>query len=189
MNLISKIENAFSKNLSIATFINDDNILTVLRMAPKFMEANRVLEQLERKTCKVSLENRLHAIIETMSREFHEYMFPKNEFGERTINDVSNLTITFFQMLIKKHGLERTVDTIKEISCVSCDNILEFLLANGYEEDMQWYLDNTKLPIVLNDNCNQPKGCCIGSSSHFAELFTISGHFSIVLRKYSVSKE
>lgn len=174
MNLISKVQNSLERNQSIAGIVNDDNICTVIDMAARRFGGQKTIEQLERKTCKVSLESRLHAIMHCLPHNWTEYLFTKNTLGERSITD-SVLVDMYFDMIKKKGGLEGLVTVMA--NWTDSDVILGYLLNRGFGEELQWYADNMKLP--------NPDS--IGNNEVYTNHLCCANEMSVVVRKYLAS--
>ena len=188
MNAMSKIETRLAKNENLASVVTEDNIFSVLPLAlsGSYYDQRTIITHLDRKTCKASIDIRVHAILRYCGYEFNNYITDKNEAGENVIRDTSILVNHALLLVYKKLGFENFVNTLHLDYGISVVNVYKYMIDNGLEDELNWFIDNFHIePVRANQDNNCPRPCCGNDRINI----NISGVAATVLRlhmtKYS----
>ena len=173
-----QIETRIKKGDSIGMIITDANFYEVMTVAKKLLTTDKIFNQLDRKNCKVSIENRLKYIMSDQIKYpfTHGYLLTCNVMGENVVNDASDLVDCFFTHLIKFNGLQNVVMDLYHRG-VSTDHIMHYISSLEIGKMMlDTYIDMCEL--------SSGAACKELRCANEGDSFTANEILSIVIRKY-----
>lgn len=183
MNAMAKIETRLAKNENLASIVTEDNIFSVIPLALTggYYDQKTIITHLDRKTCKASIDIRVHSLLRYCGYEFGNYVVEKNEAGENVVRDTSILVNHVLLLMYKKLGFESFVNVLHNAYGVSVANVYKYMIDNGLEDELNWHINNFYIePVRATDNSECPKLC----SGDMRININIGGIAATVLRMH-----
>lgn len=178
MNRID-LKQQIANKVALNTIVTNENIYEVINLAT-YNDNNgyEIIEQLDRAKCKVSLENRLKAILELIADNFNSYIYTRNEFGEWIFNESSNLVMLYLNNYVHRFGLEKFINDAN----VQFSYLTDFVVVN-FSDYLDQYLINYNLNAVDKWRTNNEANLNFTAKKCLTNT-TLTDNLQIILRKY-----
>jgi len=148
-----KLEQRIKKGESFATagFITENNIFMALAMKTGLMKDTNtysdeavfdLINQLDRKTSKVSIATRVLAISKVIAPQaIDAYCFVNGEYGSKVVRSNSMIVDFIFNRFITRNGFEQFVEMLNNQTNHNQQYVAEYLMEQ-HTEHLVWYYEN-----------------------------------------------